>query len=518
MSRTKKFIKNSMSTGILQIVTFTLGLITSRIMLSCYGSEINGLVSSINQLITYANLVEAGLSGAAIYALYAPLANENKREINDIVAATNKYYIQTGAIFSTIVLALAILYPQIVNVTVLSKWQTSILVAVLGLSGAISFFISAKYRALFTADQKQYILSYSTILAVILNTLLVIIFGKGLRINITLLRFFVAMTSVVPVFVYLIYTKKNYPYIDLKNAGEYKLKSRYTVFINEIFGSIHFGSPIIIITALCSLLEVSVFSVYKVVFSGINSICNALILPMSASFGETLSIKDRRPFKRGYSEFEMMYYAVSTVIYSCAGVLILSFVSIYTSGVTDINYLQPSMALLFTIDATIANLYGPQAVLVRAGGLFKEVRTQTILQACITIVLGIILTKSIGMQGMLVASAISNTIRVVLIIRLIHNQNYGVSIKQTIKRIFVSIVAMIIIILPFVFGNCLRAFSFLQIHASNYLQWALCAIQVTLYAIIVCFIAFYLTDKNTLVQFGKRIVSVIFGKKEKQNE
>lgn len=49
------------------------------------------------------------------------------------------------------------------------------------------------------------------------------------------------------------------------------------------------------------------------------------------------------------------------------------------------------------------------------------------------------------MQGMLVASAISNTIRVVLIIRLIHNQNYGVSIKQTIKRIVVSIVAMIII-------------------------------------------------------------------------
>ena len=99
-----------------------------------------------------------------------------------------------------------------------------------------------------------------------------------------------------------------------------------------------------------------------------------------------------------------------------------------------------------------------------------------------------------------------------------NNQNYGVSIKQTIKRIVVSIVAMIIIILPFACGNYLQALSFLQIHASNYLQWALCAIQVTLYAILVCFIAFYLTDKNTLVQFGKRIVSVIFGKKEKQNE
>lgn len=510
MSRTKKFIKNSMSTGVLQIVTFTLGLVTSRIMLSCYGSEINGLVSSINQLISYAKLVEAGLSGAAIYALYAPLANNNKKEINNIVSATNKYYIQTGAIFSAIVLGVSFLYPQIVNVTVLTKWETTILVAVLGLSGAISFFISAKYRALFTADQKQYILSYSTILSVLLTTFCIIVFGKGFRINIILLKLIAALTAVVPVFLYIYFAKKYYPYIDIKNADEYKLKSRYTVFINEIFGSIHFGSPIIIITALCNLLEVSVFSVYKVVFSGINSICNALILPMSASFGETLSIEDKRPFQRGYSEFEMVYYAVSTVVYSCTCILILSFVSIYTAGVTDIDYIRPGMAMLFTFDATMANLYGPQAVLVRAGGLFKEVRNQTILQACITIVLGIALTTAMGMPGMLIASAISNAIRVVLIIRLIRKQNYGVSVRQTVKRICVSILAMVIITFPFLCSNYFPVFSFLNIHATNYLMWALCAIPVTLYAILISFVAFYLTDKSTLLKFVQRIFSVVF--------
>ena len=47
------------------------------IMLKYYGSEINGLVSSINQFIVYFNLVEAGLSGAAIYVLYKPLAGKN---------------------------------------------------------------------------------------------------------------------------------------------------------------------------------------------------------------------------------------------------------------------------------------------------------------------------------------------------------------------------------------------------------------------------------------------------------
>ena len=73
MSRTKKFLYNSISTGFFQIVLMISGLITPRIMLKYYGSEINGLISSINQFIVYFNLVEAGLSGAAIYALYKPL-------------------------------------------------------------------------------------------------------------------------------------------------------------------------------------------------------------------------------------------------------------------------------------------------------------------------------------------------------------------------------------------------------------------------------------------------------------
>ena len=51
-----------------------------------YGSEINGLISSINQLL-YFSLVEAGLSGAAIYALYKPLADNDYKAINGVITA-----------------------------------------------------------------------------------------------------------------------------------------------------------------------------------------------------------------------------------------------------------------------------------------------------------------------------------------------------------------------------------------------------------------------------------------------
>ena len=67
MNRTQKFALNSTTAALYQIIAMLLGFITPSLMISTYGSEVNGLVSSINQLISYISLVEAGLSGAAVF-------------------------------------------------------------------------------------------------------------------------------------------------------------------------------------------------------------------------------------------------------------------------------------------------------------------------------------------------------------------------------------------------------------------------------------------------------------------
>lgn len=87
MGRSKKFMLNSVTTALLQVVTMIAGFITPRFMLTAYGSEINGLISSILQFISYFNLVEAGLSSAAVYSLYKPIAEKDYNRINRIVVA-----------------------------------------------------------------------------------------------------------------------------------------------------------------------------------------------------------------------------------------------------------------------------------------------------------------------------------------------------------------------------------------------------------------------------------------------
>ena len=93
MNRTQKFALNSLTSMVSQIVVMAAGMITPRLMIATYGSEMNGLVSSLNQFISYITLVEAGIGGAAIYSLYKPLAEEDHARISGIVVALSLIHI-----------------------------------------------------------------------------------------------------------------------------------------------------------------------------------------------------------------------------------------------------------------------------------------------------------------------------------------------------------------------------------------------------------------------------------------
>lgn len=67
--------KNVITSIFYQLVTVAYGLIVPRLVLSSFGSEVNGLTSSLSQFLNYINLLEGGLSGVIMAALYKPLAN-----------------------------------------------------------------------------------------------------------------------------------------------------------------------------------------------------------------------------------------------------------------------------------------------------------------------------------------------------------------------------------------------------------------------------------------------------------
>ena len=115
MQRSKKTLINTLSSLALQIVTAIYGLILPRLILSYFGSEINGTISSITQFRSYIVLLEAGVGGVVKAALYKPLAEKDEQKLSGILNATENFFKKIGITFILYLAVIAVVFPYITH-------------------------------------------------------------------------------------------------------------------------------------------------------------------------------------------------------------------------------------------------------------------------------------------------------------------------------------------------------------------------------------------------------------------
>lgn len=504
MNRTKKFFYNSISTAMLQIVTMIVGFITPRVMLTFYGSEINGLVSSITQFISYFNLVEAGLSGAAIYALYKPLAYKNHKEINGIVSAAKKFYTQSGYIFVSLTIGLAIIYPFYIMSDMISPINVGLLVLVLGTNGALEFFTLSKYRVLLAADQKTYVVSLASIIQIILNTTIIVVLAY-LEFNIVLLRFYALFSIFLRSVILMIYCKRRYKYLDYKEVPNTRaLYKRWDALYLQILGAVHVGAPVVLLTLILKDLKIiSIYSIFNMVIAGINGVLSIFISGLSASFGDVIARKETEILKKSYKEFEFCYYALIAAVYSITFITIMPFINIYTSSVIDTNYNIPIVGFLFVLNGLLYNIKTPQGMLVISAGLYKETKRQTTTQGLIAVIFGAALIPFWGISGVLIGSILSNIYRDIDLMFFIPKNVTHTSVKNTFLRILRVFLCIGISLIPFLF---------IKYVPYNFLNWFLYALCVAIYVLSVVFIINVLFDKQEMINIIERLKNMVIKK------
>lgn len=503
MNRSKVFLYNSSSAALLQIITVIAGFIIPRIMLTVYGSEINGLVTSISQFIGYFNLVEAGLASAAVYLLYKPLAEEDTKGINAILSASRHFYNQSGYIFVSLVLGLAVIYPAFIKSSAVGTLEIAILVLVLGCSGALEFFTMSKYRVLLTADQKVYVLSLASICSIILMTIIIAVLASY-EVNIVVVRAVALCAVFLRSFILHFYVKRNYDYVDYyKEPNNAALNKRWDALYLQILGSVHTGAPVIIATLFTSLKTVSVYSIYNMVLGGIAGLLSVAVNGLFASFGDVIARNEQNVLQQAYQEFELVYYMLITWVYSCSIVLIMPFIKLYTQGVHDVNYNVPLIGFLFVLNGLMYNIKTPQGMLVISAGLFKETRVQTTIQGLIAVVAEVILAQFWGLAGILVGAILSNLYRDIDLLFFIPRNVTRLPVRNTFYRIVRIFICGIIIIFPF---------KYITIHAVSYLYWIQSAILVSIYAALVVLLINVILDRKIFLSVMRRFW-VIFANK-----
>ena len=410
MNRKKLFIINVVFSLLLQLITLISGFILPKIMLSFYGSEINGLVTSINQFINYCSLIEMGLTGSAVAVLYKPLAEDNFDEVNKIVSTSKVYYIKVGFIFSLLVVILSIIYPLFVKSDTLKYYEILFLVLILGASGCFEFFGMAKYRVLLTADQKSYIINIATCVSTIINVIVIFLFCK-LGLSVIFVRL-IAISSIVSRLVILyLYCKIRYRNVKFNSTTDKKLlSSRWDVLLSQISDSLQKSAPIIIITFVLSLSDVSVFSVYNIVIAGVISVLYGLTSTCYPLFGNVIAKKEEHTLVKAFDVYEYGYLIICTLIYIVTAFQINSFVQLYTKGVDDANYMLGYVGVFFAFYGLSYGIRTPFYTLILANNNFREMRYYNIIQTVLSIVLGVVFTVLWGILGVLIAFITGNVL------------------------------------------------------------------------------------------------------------
>lgn len=501
MNRTQKFALNSLTAAISQIITMIAGLITPRLMIATYGSEVNGLVSSLNQFISYIALIEAGIGGAAIFSLYKPLAEKNHQGVSRVVSAARKSYRQAGYIFSSGIFILAVVYALMCNTQTLSIGKIFILTLILGVNGCVDFFLVSGYRVVLTADQRNYILSLVGIIHTILRTTFICILTFA-RINVVLL--YVATTSLVAIKIIIIYfySKKNYSYIDkTAKADKGALSKRWDVIYQQILGAVQMGAPTVIATIILDLFQVSVYSVYNMVLTGVNGILSIFISGLPAGFGELIAKGEKENLKKTVSEFETAYYYILSIVYGITLVMILPFINLYTRGLNDVNYYSVPLAITIVLNGLLYNVKTPQSMLIISAGMYKETRWRVTSQAIILIVGGVLFGIRFGLVGVLMGSCLSNIVRTIDLLYFTPKYITHTNRWKSVVRMAVVFVNMILIILP-----CL----FFEIKAEDYLSWAIYAVVCGFYSVLVVTATTMIIDYKNFKSILNRVKGIAF--------
>ena len=495
-NRTDKFVKNVIGSAILQLITVVTGFISPRLMLTAFGSEINGITTSITQFISYITLVEAGLSNATIFALYKPLADRDNKARDSVISAARISYYRIGYIFVALSIVLAAVYPFIGHTDALNYRELALLVLVLCCNSTMNFFILAKYRTLLTADQCGYVVSLASGAQLIAHLVLIWI-GVKLGFGVVVVRGMGLASLLLTPLILVLYTRKRYPSINYKATPNMKaLDKRWDAMVIQIMGVAFNGAPVIIMTAILDYKLISVYGIYNMISGSVSTCITVLTSGLSASFGNIYAIGDKELLKKTTDEFRTAFYILIAIVYSTMICTLMPFIALYTGDIHDVNYYLPVFGVLITLKGLLDNFKAPHGMLVFSFGKFKAVKRQNLIQTVLVVVLTFVLTKMYSIYGAMLSLCICNIYMLVALLIVTPRELVEMSIGNNVRQI--------VQVLAIVFGMYYFTTRF-SYSPGNYFSWLIYACVIGVCAVAITVFVFSIFDRAEVSSLWSRV-------------
>lgn len=385
--RSHNALKNVILSLLYEGVLIAFGLIVPRLIIGTYGSEVNGLTSTITHILSILNLLQAGAVGASIFQMFKPVAEKDYLQVSRVIDASKQYFRKIGLVFLLLVLAITPFVSMGVK-SEIALWEKALAFIILGLNGAFYFFFTSWFDILFSSHQKRFVMSAVGIVERLFYYALIfgIIFA---RLHFVWMYVATLLGTVLRILIlYVIYAKEFKPLlVPVEHDRAFKIKNKGYLLCNQIATQAVDGLPTIMITYLAGLSSASVYAVYNLVQNMIKLVINTLQLSVSEIFGNLVVSESEERVSSVYNLMECAFFIMAAILCSCAAFLFVPFIYLYTDGNSlDVNYLYPVLAALIVAYDIFFCMYMPAYTLTNVYGLFKETYLQSVICAVISAV------------------------------------------------------------------------------------------------------------------------------------
>ena len=365
---------------------------------------ISGLFASVLQVLSLADL---GFANAIVYSMYKPLAHGDYENVGALLGFYKKIY----RIVGVIILIVGLLIVPFINYLVKGSYPIDIniqLIYVIYLANTvISYFLFAYKRSLLLASQRKDISdNIDSVVRIILSGLQILV--------LFIFPNFYVFALVIPCMTILnnvlneIFTKKDYRYIvenstlDKKNKQEIIEKTK-GLFVYKVCAITRNSLDNIFISTFLGIAAVGVYSNYYYIMISVKGFLDVVSTGMSASVGHSVATESVEKNHRDLEKLTFAFSWLATWFMTCLLCLFQPFM-LFWVGQTNILPFSVVVALCFYCYVLAAGDMRSQYI--DASGLWDKEKLRSITETVGNVILNYILIQSLGVLGVVLATAL----------------------------------------------------------------------------------------------------------------
>lgn len=497
MSNYRNSIRN-LWWGILgNVITTFVAILIPRLFIVNYGSEVNGLLSSIRQIYVYLALLEAGVGDASVIALYGPIGRKDHQATNEILAATHYYYRKIGIIYAACVVALSFVYPLLLDTTI--PYHVCCLVILLQGSGSvISYLFQGKYNMLLRVDNRNYVTTnLGTVTTVLTDVcrIVLLMMGKSIvAVQATYLVF-----NLIKMLYIAWYIKRNYPWIDLSVKPNFQaISQKSAVLVHQVSSLVFSHTDVLVLTFVCGLKTVSIYSMYATIYGMVGNLISIVSGSVQSALGQIYN-NDRKRFVELQDAYETYFLALVFGLLAIASIFMLPFIALYTKG-ADINYIDWKLPVLFTMYQLLNYGRTPSHNPIGFAGKFKETQWRAWMETIINLVVSFVCVFRFGIYGVLMGTIAALIYRANDIIIYANKVVLNRSPWPTYRRWLINLGLFLVTVLMFVQ---------LPLRVDSYLWLLLNAMWVSIVVMIAFFVVNSIAEPKSRKVAHKYLMSML---------